>query len=91
MILTMDEGSDDVFSIGSETGTEISGSKRSASVTIVSGVQSMLSQGKAWCNNQYNIGQQDSIAHFLPASGVVLLLSGLESISISDGVGGPEV
>ena len=55
MILTMDAGSDDVLNIGSETGMGVSGRVGFASVTVVSGAQLMLAQGKAWGNNQYNI------------------------------------
>ena len=44
MILTTDGDSDDVFSTGGETVTEISGIVGSASVTIVSGAQLMLAQ-----------------------------------------------
>ena len=91
MILTMDEGSDDVLSIGGETGTGISGNVGSASVTVVSGAQLTLVQGKEWGNNQYDIGQQNPIAHLAPACVAVLLLSDLESISVGDGVGDPEV
>ena len=45
IILTTDGDSDDVLSTGGETGTEISGSVGSASVTIVSGEKLMLAQG----------------------------------------------
>ena len=55
MILTMDAGSDDVLNIGSETGMGVSGSVGFASVTVVSGAQLMLAQGKAWGTDQYNI------------------------------------
>ena len=57
MILTMDEGSDDMLSIGGGTGMGISGRVGSTSVTMVSGAQLMLvhgkAWGKAWGNNQY--------------------------------------
>ena len=91
IIPTTDGGSDDVLSIGGETGMGISGSVWSASVTVVSGAQLILVQGKAWGNNQYNIRQQNSIAHPVPACVAVLLLPALKSIPIGDGVGGPEV
>ena len=51
MILTMDGGSDNVSSIGGETGMGISGRVGSASVTVISGAQLMLAQGRAWDNN----------------------------------------
>ena len=50
MILTIDGGSDDVLSIGGETGMGISGSVESASVTVVSGAQLMLAQEKVIIN-----------------------------------------
>ena len=46
MILTMDGGSNDVLSIGGETGMGISGNVGSASVAVVSGAQLMLAQEK---------------------------------------------
>ena len=46
MILTMDGDSDDMLSIGGETGMEISKSFRSASVTVISGAQLMLAHEK---------------------------------------------
>ena len=53
----MDGDSDDVSSIGGdsgEAGTTISGSVGSASVIVVSGARLMLAWGSAWGNNQYN-------------------------------------
>ena len=52
MILTIDGGSDDVLSIGGETGMGILGSVGSASVTVVSGAQLMLAQGNAGGSHQ---------------------------------------
>ena len=47
--------------------------------------------GTEKCNNQYNIGQQDSVAHLAPVCVAVTWLSDLKSVSIGDGVGGLEV
>ena len=52
-ILTMGGASDGALSIGGKAGTEISRSIGSVSVTVESGVQLMLAQGKA--NSRYNI------------------------------------
>ena len=43
----MDGSSNDVLSIGGETGMGISGSLGSASAAVVSGARLMLAQGKA--------------------------------------------
>ena len=92
MVLTMDGDSDDVLSMYGEAGPEISGSVGSASVITVSGAQLMLAQGSAQGNNQYNIEQQDSVAHLVPVCAAIgIWLSGLESISTGNGVGGLEV
>ena len=92
VILTMGGASDGAISIGAEAGTEISGSIESACATaVLSGAQSMLEQGNAYGNNQYNIEQQDSVPHLALACVAVIWLSDLESISIGDGAGGLEV
>ena len=60
-MLTMGGAPDGALSIGGEVAKEISGSGGSASATAISGVQIMLEEGNTHDNNQYSIGQQDSV------------------------------